>query len=362
METGDGWLVRVRCPGGILTTEAMRRIGEVGRRFGSGQLDVTSRANLQIRGLAEGGLEEAATILVAAGLAAPDAGADARRAIVANPLAGHDPAARRDSTPVVVELVERLARDSSAPVPPKFGIVVDDGGSWPLERIDADIRLTADGARQWSVAVRGASIAAAVDDPVAAGTAAARLCAEHGRRMDGVVDRLGPARVLDRLGARRSPTAGSPRPHRSDAVGRRPHRDPARRSVVAAPFLGHIDATRLDRLIDVAEAEGVEIRLTPARSFALCGVHRDALAPLEDALGALGLLTDPTDPRAQVSACVGSRGCPASRADTWAEAVRLAGAGAGRVHLSGCAKGCGAPRGAPHLVATEGGRFEGSVA
>ena len=92
--------------------------------------------------------------------------------------------------------------------------------------------------------------------------------------------------------------------------------------------------------------------------MAFCGIRRDRLDAVRADLEALGLLTTPTDPRARLSACVGSRGCEAARADTWAEAERLAGAGAGRMHLSGCEKACGAPRDVTHLVAVGPGRFE----
>jgi precorrin-3B synthase len=144
---------------------------------------------------------------------------------------------------------------------------------------------------------------------------------------------------------------------RDDQPGVRDHLQPDRCSVVAAPFLGRLDATTLHAFAALAEQDALVVRLTTAHSVALCGIRRARLAYLQVELEALGLLTTPTDPRALLSACVGSRGCESARADTWAEAERLANARSGRVHLSGCEKACGAPRGVTHLVALDGGDF-----
>jgi precorrin-3B synthase len=138
----------------------------------------------------------------------------------------------------------------------------------------------------------------------------------------------------------------------------RDHPEPDRCSLVAAPFLGRLEAMTLHALAAVAERDASAVRLTSARSVALCGVRRERLAAVRAELGALGLLTTAKDPRSRLSACVGSRGCEAARADTWAEAMRMASAGSDRVHLSGCDKACGAPGGVTHLVAVEGGHFE----
>jgi precorrin-3B synthase len=395
--TGDGWLVRIRCPGGILTPAGLRLVAELAAANGSGQVELTSRANLQLRGLREEALDATGRELVAVGLAAADANRDGWRALVTSPLAGHDPEALVDTAPLVAALVTRLATEVDGPPPAKFGIVIDDGGSWPLDRLDADLRLGPAPGGRWSVALRGVGYIGAADDPEAAALATARLCAAEGRRIDGVVEARGLSSVRAGLGATPAncestalpPTRAARRsvspevsPSRSlstsaheqrdpltDRVGRgsttarddrpgvRDHHEPDRCSLVAAPFLGRLDATTLVALARLAEQDAQAVRLTTARSVALCGLHRDRLDAVRAELMVLGLLTTATDARARLSACVGSRGCEAARADTWAEAERLAGAGSGRVHLSGCDKACGAPQGVRHLVAVDGGHF-----
>ena len=369
--TGDGWLVRVRCPGGVISPPGLRLVADLAAGGGSGQIELTSRANLQLRGLHEDVLDATGRTLVDAGLAATDARTDGWRAIVASPLAGHDPAAVTDTGPLVAELAGRLPTEVDGPAPSKFGVLVDDGGCWPLGHVDADLHLRPAPGGGWSVGVRGqhrhrfdidsVEWVGSGDDPGAVAIAAARLCAAEQQRMDVVIAARGLSTVLAALGA----TPAAPSEQRSttdDRPGRREHPDPERCSLVAAPFLGRLDATTLRALAALAEADAAAVRLTTARSLAFCGIRRDRVGSVTARLEELGLLTTATDTRAQLSACVGSRGCEAGRADTWAEAERLAERMArpdgGRVHLSGCDKACGAPRDVTHLVAVGPGHFE----
>ena len=368
--TGDGWLVRVRLPGGVITPAGGRLVADLAAGGGSGQVELTSRGNLQLRGLHEDVLDVTGRALVEAGLAAADARTDSWRAIVASPLAGHDPAAVADTGPLVAELAARLPTEVDGPPPSKFGIVVDDGGSWPLGHVDADLHLSPAPGGGWSVGVRGqhrhrididsVEWVGNGDEPGAVALAAAQLCAAEQQRMDGVIAARGLSQVLGALGV--TPAAPSEQHSATDdRPGRREHPDPDRCSLVAAPFLGRLDATTLRALATLAEGDAIDVtavRLTSARSLAFCGIRRDRLNAVRTRLEELGLLTTATDPRAQLSACVGSRGCGAARADTWVEAERLAGAGAGRMHLSGCEKACGAPRDVTHLVAVGSGHFE----
>jgi len=345
METGDGWLLRVRLPGGALNADDLRLVAGVASELGSGFVEITSRANLQIRGVAADEIGRAATRLVAAGLAEADAGADARRAVVASPLAGHDSAASCDATPVVAAIVSRLVADLAGSLPAKFGVVVDDGGSWPLGGVDGDVRLHAS-PTGWTVRVRGNPTAVGVtSDPAHAVLHVAQQCIARGARLD-----RGTDAELTELDSGRPRTLGLVR-----------HRDEGRRNVVAAPFLGRLDAATLIEMADLAERFRADVRLTPDHSIVFCGVAADDAPGALTALSDLGLVVDPEDGRAMVSACVGSRGCASALADTSAAAHLLAArTPVGRTHLSACTKRCGAPShaaGITHLVADATGEF-----
>ena len=57
MLSGDGLIVRVRPHGGSLPVAALSALADAASRFGNGQIDLTRRANLQIRGVTEQALE-----------------------------------------------------------------------------------------------------------------------------------------------------------------------------------------------------------------------------------------------------------------------------------------------------------------
>jgi precorrin-3B synthase len=52
METGDGWLVRLHPPGAVLTPAQLIRIAGLAAQHGNGLIEISARANLQIRGVA----------------------------------------------------------------------------------------------------------------------------------------------------------------------------------------------------------------------------------------------------------------------------------------------------------------------
>ncbi|MFN2539082.1 MAG: hypothetical protein ABR549_13175, partial [Mycobacteriales bacterium] len=91
----DGGLVRVRVPGGYLSGPQLAALASASRSFGDGNVDLTSRGNVQLRGLRPGTAEELAAVLFAAGLL-PAVTHDTARNVVASPL--------RDLAAVVAEI------------------------------------------------------------------------------------------------------------------------------------------------------------------------------------------------------------------------------------------------------------------
>jgi precorrin-3B synthase len=381
MLTGDGWLLRVRLPGGVLPAGAMRAVAAVAAACGSGAVELTSRANIQVRGVTD--LDGAARRLIDGGLALDDPQRDALRAVVASPLHGHDPTALVDLVGVLADVESQLVGGAVGAVPPKFGVVLDDGGAWPLDGLDADVRLAAvtRGSHRWTVTVRGGRASlGTVDEPAHAAVAAAQLCADHAGRMDEVVRARGPRHVAAALGAvdampseggwEETGRGGGGPDHGGSAGRRRPPRDRShlgrhpdmvsdRCNVVAAPFLGRLDATTLASVAALAARYARRTGVTPDRSLAFCGVLHAEADALESARADLALITRPGDRRSLVSACIGSRGCEHGRVDTLAAAERLVQAdeAPARMHLSGCEKQCGVPAGVAHLVADPSGRF-----
>ena len=147
-------LVRVRLPGGVVSAAGLVALAEVADHWGSSVIELTARANVQLRGIHPDAVAPAAHALIDAGLAHADPSRDGRRDVIGPPLAGHDPHAiayayaTPDIAPGIAALIarissERAAADDLAGLPPKFCVVVDDGGRHGVRAVPADIAFGA---------------------------------------------------------------------------------------------------------------------------------------------------------------------------------------------------------------------------
>ncbi|RDW13471.1 precorrin-3B synthase, partial [Paracoccus thiocyanatus] len=121
MQSGDGLVLRIRPRNGRLLPEQAQAIADLAWTHGNGLMDLTSRANLQLRGLRPAGHAAAIAVLTGIGLIDRDAAAEARRNVVLSPFAALDGAAWH--------LAQAIAQAMTAPdapqVPGKFGFAVD---------------------------------------------------------------------------------------------------------------------------------------------------------------------------------------------------------------------------------------------
>src|SRR3979490_3438130 len=99
MLSGDGLIVRTRPFCGASSREKGRGRADLARRLGNGHIDLTRRANLQLRGLVEERLPELHAALGKLGLIDPDAETEATRNLMVAPLAGLDPVEKRAAPP-----------------------------------------------------------------------------------------------------------------------------------------------------------------------------------------------------------------------------------------------------------------------
>ena len=123
MLTGDGWLVRVKPPMGVLRAEILPAFAAACARYGNGTVEITSRAALQVRGLGEGGIAPFAAAMADLGLATPN---ERRRIVTVAPALGGEVAA----------LVEEI--EAALPLLPPKVFVALDGGALPMGDIGAD--------------------------------------------------------------------------------------------------------------------------------------------------------------------------------------------------------------------------------
>ncbi|MEV6727932.1 MULTISPECIES: precorrin-3B synthase [unclassified Streptomyces] len=351
----DGFLARVRVPGGMLDADAASLLADAAERLGDGHIDLTSRGNAQLRGLGAGCGGELQSVLVRAGLL-PAPTHERVRNIVASPLTGLDRRGLPDVAPWVAELDRLLCTSApAAGLSGRFLFALDDGRG-DVTSLAADVNLVARDADRtllWTADPADALLVAAADAPRAALVAAAyfldavreagtrawrvaELPAEHALLSGELGVRLAAAGIeaaLVREDARRSP---APEP----GIVEGPHGTAA--LSVLAP-LGRLTTAQWRLLAGLTG----RIRLTPWRGIVVPGLPARAAAQELAALAEAGLVTAPDDPWRSVTACTGRPGCAKSLADVRADARAAVTRATGPlpVHWSGCERRCGHPRG-----------------
>ncbi|MFZ4279191.1 cobalamin biosynthesis protein CobG [Streptomyces bacillaris] len=396
----DGALARVRIPGGVLDPGRADALLVAAERFGDGELHLTSRGNVQLRGLGTecgGGL---AGLLTDAGLL-PSAAHERARNIVASPLAG------LDGSPSLAGWLAELDRlvcgsPAAAALSGRFLFALDAGGG-DVDALGADVTLIARGPDALlrigagdevfrvpaDAAPRAALRAAEAFLRAAHGGAAAHAAAAapgSGALQDSGSPASAPQvsaawRVRDlpdavrtelvrSIGATAGPAVHHPRPRPSKAAAPAPGPVGATAAVSVGVPLGRLTPAQWRLLTETARRYGGELRLTPWRGIVVPGPFpRQEAAEALRALAGAGLITTADSPWTGVGACIGHPGCAKSLADVRAEAGAVvsgegsaapaagrsaagaeAGAGLGRagrlpVYWSGCERRCGHPHG-----------------
>ena len=125
----DGYLMRIRTPGGILTDQQGEAIASLAEEWNGETIQVTNRANLQLRSIQPLLPPSALVSLQKLGLAAHNPQVDHLRNIMASPTAGIDPQELIDTRPLV-DAVHTYIQSSPqlAQLPPKLSIGIDGGG------------------------------------------------------------------------------------------------------------------------------------------------------------------------------------------------------------------------------------------
>lgn len=350
MESGDGLIVRPRIIGGALMPDLARELAQCAEDFGNGQIDLSLRGNLQLRGITQEKLPELQARLAALGLLDNDPDVEAIRNILVSPLSGVDPSALCDARPIAHALDEKLHTDGRLrSLPGKFLFLIDDGGRPPLSPETADVGFiataTASGPR--FIVYLGGTLAGqceigdANDVAIRASHAFLDLLQGDERRMRDLVGRLGTETLAKHAGL--SPlVVNNERVAAAHILGL--HELGDRQALGIGIAFGRLDVQKLRLLAYMADVVRGELRLSPWRAIFLIAGKIDAT--LQDNLRRAEFILDDGAPIRAVAACSGKPACLQGAVDTQQDALRLAPLARGladqgvALHISGCAKGC----------------------
>lgn len=317
MASGDGLIVRVRPLLARLTAEQALGLCRAALAHGSGLIDLTSRANLQLRGVRDESHQALIDDLWALGLLDADPALEGRRNILVDPSWQEGCETQRIATALVARLAEL------PPLPAKFGFAIDAGPAPVLGHASADIRVERGRSGGLILRADGSDLGCATtaSHAVDAVLALAQWFAESGGAAPGRMARHLAAHPL-------LPETFRPAEAPADP-GSLPRPGETQPGPVYGAAFGQIDAAALARLISDSGAQA--LRVTPARSFVLEGAT---------SVDSAAFITQPDDPLLRVDACPGAPFCASATVETRALARRLAPLTTGSLHLSGCAKGC----------------------
>ena len=322
MMSGDGLVVRVRPYAGEISPNQARDLASAAQEFGNGFIDLTNRANLQIRGVSDAAYPLLMEALAAADLLDEDPDIEVKRNIVITPVWNEGD----ESKTIYDTLVSQIHRFPE--FPGKFGFVIDCGDERALANTSGDVRFEKADGGGLIVRADGCETGRLVSVETAV-PAALELVEWFMANRPDHIRRLSKLLKTVELPARFSGTV--PAIARPTTYGQ------------FAPF-GQLAASDL---IALAEAND-PIRITPWR----------AVIVGERVTETSSLISDPTAAILRVSACSGKPYCPQATVETCALARSLAGKWAGHLHGSGCEKGCAKPAPSDITLVGRNGRFD----
>ncbi|UGT44259.1 precorrin-3B synthase [Nocardia yamanashiensis] len=415
-QAADGPLARIRVPGGHLTPGQLQALAEAARDLGDGNIELTSRGNIQLRQVHDAAALEAR--LTAAGLL-PSATHERVRNIIASPLSGRV-GGWTDVHTLVPDLDRRLQADPNLALLPGRVLFTLDDGRGDVSGLGGDIGIHALDENTYALLLAGDDTGLrvppheAVDLMLRAAHAFLELRDGHWRVHE-VPD--GRARITSHLRtagtdlgsdstapadgtapetSSQAPSAPNDEepaaPHAADPssigdlVNPSAHQDipigwltqaDGRVTLGAGVRLGSLPA----RTAEFIAAIERPVYVTPWRSLVITDLDEWAAEQVVRVLAPMGLIFDANSPWLEVSACAGQPGCAKSHTDVRADVTAAVESGrvvhenpdaprqsdadgldadevvaAGRQHWSGCDRRCGRPRGeVTDIVATPDG-------
>lgn len=384
----NAYMCRLRMPGGALTSWQLRGVADIAERRAGGYLDVTTRANLQLREIGPADGIHMVQELIDLGIVIRGSGADNIRNVTASPLSGVDPHERIETLPLAREMHHAiLQRRDMYGLPRKFNIAFDGAGSVSALEDTNDVGFTAvevpaDSATDETPAgiyfllslggitghrdlARPTGVILRPNECVDVASAIVRVFVVSGdrtnrdrARLKYVLDDWGFERFLaevekelgrplrrfpvERLDLRRAEI-------RHSHIGFHPQQQAGKTYVGIALPVGRITSDQARAIASIAERFGDgSIRLTVWQNLIVTGIDERDVDAVKEALEACGLDWSASSVRGGLVACTGASGCKYAAAHTKENALALADWLEQRIeldvpvniHLTGCKHSC----------------------
>lgn len=389
----ESLMLRCRIAGGALTSGQWRGLAGIAQNWGPGHIDLTTRANVQVREIMPEHAPDILMTLADLGLTSQGSGADNIRNITATPTTGFDPDELIDVLPYARAMHHYILKSRDLyGLPRKFNIAYDSGGRVSVCADTNDIGFYAVKVTQSKIKTHQSSIGnlhpgiyfrmqlcgitghkqlatdcgvlltPAETIPVAA--ALIRVFIENGdrtnrkkARLKYLVDDWGIAKTLEEtqkklafplrylpLDACEPSLPKSKHGH----LGIHPQSD-GKHSIGILTPVGRVTVPQMLALADIADEFGRgELRLTVWQNLILPGIPEEKLQAALTAIQAAGLDHRNNAITGGIIACTGSRGCKYAAADTKGNAITLGGHLSSamildqpvNIHLTGCHHSC----------------------
>ena len=378
------FMMRLRITGGGMTSTQARAIACLGREFGHGSVDITTRQNIQLRGLRLADIPTILERLSNAGMHTLQTGMDNVRNLIGCPLAGIDGMELFDSTPLLMAVAEvhQVAGKEFSNLPRKLNVSIagcrDDCGhaqTQDLGFVPATTDIDGRRVAGFNVLVGGAlggtspRLATPLDvflkpsEVVGFFLSLMRIYRDNGprgvrtkARLKWLIAEWGEERLRSAIEADMETTlrrAGTDeRLHiAGDHLGIHPQRQVGMNYVGLHVPVGRITVEQLESVADLAERHGRgEIRLTIDQNLVIPFVPDSALSEFLAEPVVKVLRVNPPAVWRNLVACTGNDYCHFSLIDTKTHAFNLATdlerkgiqiPKGTRIHVSGCVHACG---------------------
>ena len=390
----EAFMARLRIPGGVLKTFQLREIAHIAQQLTTGYVQITTRANFQIRLIRPEDAPEVLRRIQSVGLHTRGAGADNIRNITANPTAGIDPHELIDTLPFCHELAQIIINDRSFyDLPRKFNIAYDGGGLIGTVEDTNDIgaravrvgdeiffRIALGGATGHKAFARDLGVLVKPAELNKVIVALVRVYIANGNRGDRKKARLkhlletwtlerylaetekvlgfaltkergrpGPDETRHAAPPRPTDGGGTPPLLAHSHVGVYPQKQAGLNYVGAAIPVGQITPKQMIRVAEIADLYGSgEVRLTVWQNFIIPNVPDAFVSTVKKALRKVGFDTEQSNLRSGFIACTGNSYCKFAQSCTKEHALELMDYLDKRVkldqpvnvHLTGCPNSC----------------------